>query len=174
MNTLANQGFRSLIDIGYRVQLILECHDDLASETSPQLSTCIVRQGNSQAENALPIDSRGRHTYSHSTTQGIPIRSIPAYTEVHGDPLAALATRLHQCLNHFLCEAYFLPDASPCRRGRIKSFTALFKRCRRDCPYTIAGEQFGMEIASIFGEERETSGERAGSSPCPSSKSVAV
>ena len=31
-----------------------------------------------------------------------------------------------------------------------KSFTALFKRCRRDCPYTIAGEQFGMEIASIL------------------------
>ena len=115
VNTLANQGFRSLIDIGYRVQLILECHDDLASETSPQLSTCIVRQGNSQAENALPIDSRGRHTYSHSTTQEYryaPYRHTPRCTATRLPLLRRLP-----CLNHFLCEAYFLPTRAHAAEG---------------------------------------------------------
>ena len=78
LNPLANQGFRSLISIGYRVKFILQGHDELASETPPQFSAGVARQGNSQVENGLPIDSRGRHTYSHSTTPQA------AYRSAHG------------------------------------------------------------------------------------------
>jgi hypothetical protein len=58
LNPLANQGFCSLISIGYWVKFILQGHDNLASETPPQFSAGIVRQNNGQAENALPIDPR--------------------------------------------------------------------------------------------------------------------
>ena len=93
LNPLANQGFRSMISIGYWVKFILQGHDNLASETPPQFSAGIVRQGNSQAENALPIDFRGRHIYSRSTTQQA------AYTSAHGagrckGPMAMRGTRV--------------------------------------------------------------------------------